>query len=106
VPGAGPVKILRPLMKGFRPGKWLKHFEKHGQEFGAKNSVEYLQGALRLKNAQAGGDILRKYDSATGISRTYNRATNEFVSTNKDGSIRTYLKPREGAQYFDKQPGN
>lgn len=111
--GLGEFKIVSKSTKlvrgrtivGFRPGKWLSHFEKHGDDLGYKTAVEYLRGAQHLANNRAGGDILRKIDPKDGIIRTYNKRTNEFVSIDPDGTIRTYFKPKEGFQYWERQPG-
>lgn len=33
----------------------------------------------------------------------YNKATNEFAAQTKDGIIKTYFKPKNGIEYFNKQ---
>ncbi len=62
IPGGEESRALR----GFAPGKWLAHFEKHGAETGAATAVEYLRGANNLIRGgegvemavRAGGDKL------------------------------------------------
>jgi RHS repeat-associated protein len=101
----GMGKVGKSGLRSFAPGKWLTHFEKHGAEFGYKNSVEYLKGAQSLVVRQS-DNILRKVDSTTGITRIYDKATNEFISINPNRTIRTYFKPERGIDYWYRQPGN
>jgi RHS repeat-associated protein len=88
---------------GFAAGRWLEHFQKHGAEFGAKTAVEYLRGA----NALIRGGIAEGVETFVrkgGDRLFYRESTNEFAVLARDGkTIRTYFKPREGRQYFDKQ---
>jgi pyocin large subunit-like protein len=85
----------------FAPGKWLTHFEKHGAEFGYKNSVEYLQGARSL----IGRHGVQTYTRTNGDRLFYDAATNEFAATTKDGVIRTYFRPDNGSAYWQGQIG-
>ncbi|HLC16194.1 MAG TPA: hypothetical protein VJL89_08210 [Thermodesulfovibrionia bacterium] len=88
--------------RGFKPGKWLYHFEKHGAEFCYKTSVEYLRGAQRL--TARGREILTSV-RANGDVLFYDTVTNEFAVVNKQGYIRTYFKPVEASQYWLNQTG-
>lgn len=53
----------------FAPGRWLEHFEKHGDEFGYRTSVEYLRGAQQLtaggEGADGGSRVLAPSDRET-----------------------------------------
>lgn len=40
-----------------------------------------------------------------GTTRVYDPETNSFGSYNKDGSTKTFYKPKAGQEYFDRQPG-
>jgi len=91
--------------KGFKPGKWLKHYEIHGNEFPYKNSIEYLRGAFNLANQKTSKNIFKKLDPNSGTTRIYNKATNEFISISSKGYLKTYFKPKTGFKYFKSQPG-
>lgn len=98
--GGGYGRAGRELI-GFAPGKWLTHFEKHGAEFGAKNAVEYLKGANKLIK---GGEGVETMVRKNGDKLFYRSATNEFAVVTKDGkTIRTYVKPDRGRDYFLEQ---
>jgi RHS repeat-associated protein len=86
----------------FAAGKWLTHFEKHGAEFGYKNSVEYLRGGQKLLQ---GGPGVETFVRKNGDTLFYREATNEFGVRTQDGIIRTYFKPVEGKQYWSNQTG-
>lgn len=96
------IKAAGRGQDAFAAGKWLTHFEKHGAEFGYKNSVEYLRGAQRLLQ---GGPGVETFVRKNGDTLFYRGATNEFGVRTPDGIIRTYFKPTEGMQYWTKQTG-
>src|SRR5574341_2188349 len=77
--------------KAFAPGKWLSHFEKHGAEFGAKTSVEYLRGAQKLTSGVEEG--VQTFVRANGDTLFYRASTNEFSAVSREVVIRTYFKP-------------
>jgi len=79
-----------------------QHFAKHAGEFGNITKEQYLKGAQNLVNSKPGGDILIKTRS-NGDTIFYNKATNEFAVKAKGGTIRTYFKPIDGLEYFNKQ---
>lgn len=94
LPGVGEGARLL----GFAPGRWLSHFAEHGAEFGYKTAVEYLRGANALIR---GGEGVQTFVRAGGDRLFYREATNEFAVLARDGqTIRTYFKPRDGAQYW------
>ena len=69
----------------FRNEKFLEdHFVKHGNEFGYSTKEEYLAGA-------DGDDIY------------YDKNSNEIVFVSGDGYIRTYFRPSEGIDYYNRQ---
>ena len=89
----------------FRNKKYLsEHFSKHGGEFtkdfGYKTAAEYEKGASDVINNP---DALFKYEAEDGDGVYYLEATNEFVILSKDGYIRTYFRPSQGKEYFDRQ---
>jgi RHS repeat-associated protein/uncharacterized repeat protein (TIGR02059 family) len=85
----------------FAPGRWLSHFESHGAEFGYENSVQYLKGAREL----VGREGVETYTRANGDRLFYDPATNEFVAMRSDGVLRTYFRPKAGADYWKGQTG-
>lgn len=91
----------RTLGPWFAPGKWLPHFEKHAGEFGYKNSVEYLKGARDL----VGREGVETFTRANGDRLFYDAARNEFAAMRPDGVLRTYFRPRDGADYWRTQIG-
>jgi len=101
----GGVGKVGKGVKAFAPGKWLWHFEKHGVEFGYRNSVEYLKGAQRLTK---GGEGILSHTRANGDRLFYSLTKNEFGVLSRNGqTIRTYFKPKEGYSYWlDKTGGH
>jgi hypothetical protein len=91
----------RTLGPRFAPGKWLPHFEKHAGEFGYKNSVEYLKGVRDL----VGREGVETFTRANGDRLFYDAARNEFAAMRPDGVLRTYFRPKDGADYWRTQIG-
>ena len=80
------------------PSKIDDHFARHGKkEFGFESPEEYTQGALDFYNQEG---VQRSTDSYGNI-RLYDAESNTFGSYNPDGTIRTFMKPKSGQQYFD-----
>ena len=78
----------------------VEHFQKHGHEFGYKTKEEYLQGANDvIKNPSA----LHKIEAENGDDCYYLQSTNEFVVVSPEGVIRTYFRPDDGVEYFNRQ---
>ncbi len=82
--------------------KLVKHFLKHGKDFGNISEAQYLSRAQQLLNSKSCGDILTKIRS-NGDILFYNKATNEFAIKSSEGYIRTFFKPSNGLDYFLKQ---
>lgn len=78
------------------------HFEKHGHEFDGQYATaeEYEAGANRVINSP---DALYKTEKEDGDHIYYIEETNEFVVVSTSGSIRTYFKPTDGIDYFNRQ---
>ena len=77
------------------------HYAKHADEFGNITKDQYLKRAQNLVNSNPGDNILTK-TRANGDILYYNMATNEFAIKASDGTIRTYFKPVEGIEYFNR----
>lgn len=85
----------------FRKAQYLQeHFERHGAEFGYASAEEYLAGANRVV---ASPEALHKLEAEDGDDVYYLESTNEFVIVSTDGYLRTYFKPDDGKEYFDRQ---
>lgn len=78
------------------------HYEKHGAEFGDITQDEYLDLANELINAE-GENILHKTEKDDGDFLYYDTETNEFLVLSTDGYIRTFFKPSEGLDYWERQ---
>lgn len=78
------------------------HFDKHAHEFNGQYATaeEYEAGANRVINSS---DALYKTEKEDGDHIYYIEETNEFVVVSKSGSIRTYFKPTDGIDYFNRQ---
>ena len=85
----------------FRNEQFLEeHFLKHGDEFGYKSKEEYLNGANKIINSSAS---MHKEEAEDGDDIYYDESKNEIVFVSKDGYIRTYFKPNDGINYFNRQ---
>ncbi len=85
----------------FRREEYLtEHFEKHGAEFNYATKEEYEAGANRVIASE---DALYKTEAEDGDHIYYLEATNEIVFVSTDGYIRTYFRPRDGIEYFNRQ---
>ena len=78
---------------------WESHFEKHKDEFEFSNKEEYLQGA---NDMLIQSDLLIKKDDDND-DLYYREITNEFAVVSTDGYLRTYFKPDDGIEYFNRK---
>lgn len=77
-----------------------EHYEKHGREMGFASAEEYLAGAnATINNSTA----LHKTEKEDGDDVYYVESTNDFVVVSQDGYIRTYFRPEEGKEYYERQ---
>ncbi|MCM1308377.1 MAG: hypothetical protein NC223_07240 [Butyrivibrio sp.] len=85
----------------FRRSEYLtEHFEKHGAEFGYKTEREYLEGANSVIADKAS---LRKTEAEDGDYIFFQESTGGIVFVSVDGYIRTYFKPDDGIDYYNRQ---
>lgn len=85
----------------FRNENYLaEHFEKHGKEFNYATKEEYLEGANKVVFSDT---ALHKTEAEDGDDVYYLEDTNEFVIVSTDGYIRTYFKPEDGIDYYNRQ---
>ena len=73
---------------------------KHGNEFGYSTKEEYLKGANEVINSQYS---LHKLEAEDNDEIYYDEDKNEIVFVSSDGYIRTYFKPSEGINYYNRQ---
>jgi RHS repeat-associated protein len=93
-----------PLSRGFRSEELLvQHFEKHGAEFGGelKTAKDYESAAQKFITSHEKG--IETYKRANGDLVRYNKATNEFGIIDKEGTIRTYFKPKLKMKYYEQE---
>lgn len=85
----------------FRNDQFLEeHFLKHGAEFGYQSKEEYVAGANKVINSS---QSMHKEEAEDGDNIYYDKTNNEIVFVSKDGYIRTYFKPSDGINYFNRQ---
>lgn len=76
------------------------HFLKHGSEFGYSTKEEYLNGANEVINSASS---LHKLEAEDDDQIYYDESKNEIVFVSSDGYIRTYFRPSEGINYYNRQ---
>lgn len=106
-PTAGAVAREAPpgwgTSVGFADQRRLdEHYEKHGAEFGRITREEYLRLACELRDAPVGGGIVeaRRPD---GVITRFDRRSGAFLAFNADRTLRTFFKPNDGLEYFERQ---
>ena len=88
---------------GFRSEARLReHHDKHGREFGRVTTQEYLALAQELRDRPLGPRVLEA-TRADGVVTRYDRDSGAFLAFERDGTIRTFFKPRDGEAYFRRQ---
>ena len=79
------------------------HYARHGADFGAKNSDDYARMAWEFRQRAETEHWQSKVDP-TGVMRIFDRRTGSFGAYNRDGTTKTFFKPKS-PDYFDRQPG-
>ena len=100
-----PVRGAEPRRRavGFRTAALLdQHFAKHGREFGPIDRAAYLRIAIELRDRPKGGKIL-EIVRQDGVITRFDRSTGAFLAFQRDGTIRTLFRPRQGETYFQRQ---
>lgn len=90
--------------------KLIGHFEKHGAEFGAKSSAEYLQVGKDIMQSGDKVQYLYKGEMRTGYvqfmgNSSRGEAKYGFVGTNSDGTITT-IHVESGKSFWKMLNGN
>lgn len=101
--GAATTTAPRRDSPGFTTRAHLvEHFEKHGAEFPGLDIDAYLAAAQTLRDKPVGGDVLelRRRD---GVITRFDNTSGAFLAVNRDGTIRTFFRPNDGAAYFRRQ---
>lgn len=85
----------------FRNREYLEeHYNKHGKEMGFTTPEEYQAAASAVV---ANPDALHKTEAEDGDDVYYLEASNDFVIVSTDGYIRTYFRPDDGIDYYNRQ---
>ena len=92
--------IKEPNIKKVSTNNKSKTFIKHGSEFGYSTKEEYLQGANEVV---ASAYSKHKKEAEDGDDIYYDTENNEIVFVSEDGYIRTYFKPTDGINYYNRQ---
>ena len=79
---------------------WEEHFLKHGGEFGYTTKEDYLEGDNEVVTSASSK---HKQEAEDGDDIYYDAENNEIVFVSKDGYIRTYFKPSDGIEYYNRQ---
>lgn len=82
--------------------QYQSHYEKHGEEFGDISKEEYLIMANSLIQDET-GEVMTKLEKEDNDTIYYKVETNEFLVLSTDGYIRTYFRPDDGIDYFNRQ---
>lgn len=77
-----------------------EHYQKHGVEMGFSSATAYENAARNVVN---NSNSLHKNEAEDGDEVYYLESTNEFVIVSTDGYIRTYFKPNDGIDYYNRQ---
>jgi len=92
----------------FRKQEYLEeHYEKHVidqaefEEYGEVSMEDYLRMAQQLVDAPD-ADVLTK-EEEDGDLLYYDPETNGFAVLSSDGYLRTYFRPSDGIEYFERQ---
>ena len=72
----------------------------HGGEFGYTTKEDYLEGANEVVTSASSK---HKQEAEDGDDIYYDAENNEIVFVSKDGYIRTYFKPSDGIEYYNRQ---
>ena len=81
------------------PESMQKHYVKHGEEYGDISIESYLSLANELANMPVSDDV-EKIVRSDGSTAIYRFSANDFLVVTKDGSIRTFFKPKNGKEYW------
>lgn len=77
-----------------------EHFEKHRDEFDYQTVEQYIAAANQVISSP---HALHKIEQEDGDDVYYLAATNELVIVSTDGYIRTYFKPEDGIDYYQRK---
>lgn len=82
--------------------KWQDHFKKHGGEFGNITAEQYLLMAQQLRDSSPSQDIL-EIERKDHVTSRFERSSGNFLAFNRNRTIRTFFKPKDGERYFRRQ---
>ncbi len=79
-----------------------EQYRTHGREFGKISKDEYLLMAQDVRDRPLDMKILEAVRRDGMITR-FDRRTGGFIAFERNLTIRTFFKPREGEKYFHRQ---
>jgi pyocin large subunit-like protein len=82
--------------------KWQDHFKKHAAEFGQITAEQYLEMAQKLRDQPASQDIV-EFERKDHVTSRFQRSSGNFLAFNRNRTIRTFFKPKDGERYFRRQ---
>jgi len=103
--GASSVLRLPPEDSWGSPSSLARHFRDHGADFGATSAEDYANQASQFLQRSQREGLPTKIDS-DGVIRVYDPETNTFGSFNSDGTTKTFFTPKNGIDYWNRQPGS
>lgn len=78
------------------------HWKKHGHEFPEfQNAKQYAEGAQKFMTDPPPGTLVKLRDN--GDMLFYDPVSNTFGVQNVDGSPRTFFRPADGINYWNRQ---
>lgn len=77
-----------------------QHYEKHGREMGYASPEDYEQATAQVVEAP---DTMHKPESEDDDTVYYQQSGNNFVVMSDRGCIRTYFRPDDGIDYYNRQ---
>lgn len=104
---AAPVEASRPppaRVTWGNLGSLQDHFDRHGADFSARDPEHYAGLAWEFRERAIRENWSAKRDE-DGVVRIYDPRTGGFAAYNRNGTTKTYFKPRSRS-YFERQPGD
>jgi len=88
-----------PVFAGSKPIEW--HWEKHKADFPGFTKESYLLRARYVMVAPLKDGVLEQITRSDGSISRYSFPDNMFLATTEDGNIRTFFRPKNGAEYWE-----
>jgi len=96
--------------RGFRSQQdFQDHYDKHKEEYGKNGKGEYISRdeylgrAKNLRDTPADGKNVKEIQRGDDRISKYDTRSNDFGVYERDGTVVTYFRPKEGERYFESQ---